>query len=99
MAPSLARNAGARERLKVRTRCGWSSCAAQIRCTERSETPAAAAMARPVQWVASPGGSAQVIATIRRTASAQRRFAGLPGLVVQEPVHAFLGVPPPPAPD
>lgn len=35
----------------------------QIRCTELSEMPASLAIARPVQWVASPGGSAQVIAT------------------------------------
>jgi hypothetical protein len=31
-------------------------CAAQIRRTERSDFSAAAAMARPVQWVTSPGG-------------------------------------------
>jgi hypothetical protein len=34
-----------------------------MRCTARNETPAASAIIRPVQWVASPGGSAQVSAT------------------------------------
>jgi hypothetical protein len=41
-----------RERLKVRMRCGWSWCARQMRCTERSEMPVAFDIARPVQWVA-----------------------------------------------
>src|SRR5688500_16549563 len=35
------------------------------------------AIARPVQWVASPGGSAQVIATTRATVSAGN--GGVPG--------------------
>jgi SOS-response transcriptional repressor LexA len=68
--PAAAEGFGSRERLNVRTRCGSSWCASQIRCTERSEMPAAAAMARPVQCVASPGGLAQVSATTRVTVSA-----------------------------
>ena len=40
-------------------------CAAQIRCTERSDRPLAAAIARPVQCVASPGGAARVSSTTR----------------------------------
>jgi hypothetical protein len=43
------------------------ACAAQMRCTERKEMPVCLAIARPVQWVASPGGSAQVRVTTRRT--------------------------------
>ena len=58
------------ERLKVRMRWGCSRWAPQIRCTERKEIPAGLAMARPVQWVASPGASAQVRAT---TAAPSRR--------------------------
>ena len=80
MSASLAANCGSRDRLKVRTRCGWSWCACQMRCTERSEMPAALAIARPVQCVASCGGSAQVSATTRATVSAA--IGGLPGLRV-----------------
>jgi hypothetical protein len=39
--------------------------------------PACLAIARPVQWVASPGGSAQVIATTRATVAAGN--GGVPG--------------------
>ena len=41
--------------------------AAPISFTERRETPVCLAIARPVHCVASPGGSAQVSVTIRRT--------------------------------
>ena len=51
-----------------------------MRCTERSEMPLAAAIARPVQWVASPGGSASVSSTTRSTAAAGN--GGSPGLRV-----------------
>ena len=44
-------------------------CAAQIRCTERSDTPVAAAIARPVQRAASPSGSASVSGTTRSTSA------------------------------
>ena len=92
MSASLVTNSGSRERLKVRTRCGCRPCAAQIRCTVRKDSPAAAAMARPVQWVASPGGSPQVSATTRRTvASAVARLAGLAGLVAQQAVDPRFG--------
>ena len=56
---------GSCDSLNRRTRCGCRPCAAQIRCTERSEMPVAAAIARPVQCVASPGGSARVSSTTR----------------------------------
>jgi hypothetical protein len=56
---------GSVDSLKVRTRCGFKPWAAQIRCTLRWLTPAAFAMARQVQCVASPGGSAWVISTTR----------------------------------
>jgi hypothetical protein len=78
MASSLAANAGLLERLKVRMRCGCRSWAAQMRCTERKEIPACLAIARPVQWVAAPGGSAQVSVTTRRTTASPR--GALPGL-------------------
>ena len=55
-------------------------CAAQIRCTVRKESPVASAIARPVQWVASPGGAPQVSATTRRTLSSG--VGALPGLRV-----------------
>jgi hypothetical protein len=54
-------------RLKRLTRCGCKPCAAQIRWTERSEMPVAAAIARPVHGVASPGGSPSVRSTTRST--------------------------------
>ena len=63
----MAAKAGSLDSLKRRTRCGSSPCAAQIRCTERNDTPVAAAMARPVQCVVSPGGSPRVSATTRST--------------------------------
>jgi hypothetical protein len=44
-----AATSGSLERLKVRSRCGWSSCAVQMRCTERKETVVCRAIARPVQ--------------------------------------------------
>src|SRR5262249_7157492 len=44
----LGFEAGSRDRLKVRSRCGCSLCARQMRCTEPTESP----IARPVQWVA-----------------------------------------------
>jgi hypothetical protein len=67
MSCTLAANWGSFDSLKVRTRCGFNLCAAQIRCTLRWLTPAALAIVRPVQCVASPGGAARVISTIRST--------------------------------
>jgi hypothetical protein len=52
--------------LKRRTRCGCRRCAARIRCTEHSDTPVAAAIARPVQCVASLGGLVSVSPTLPR---------------------------------
>jgi hypothetical protein len=80
MSTSFSAKAGSCERLKLRTRCGWSWCASQMRCTERSEMPAALAIARPVQCVIPVGGSPQVSATTRATVSAG--IGGLPGLRV-----------------
>ena len=62
------------------TRCGWSLCASQMRCTDRREMSAALAIARPVQCVASCGGSAQVSATTGAIVSAA--IGDLPGLRV-----------------
>src|SRR5215472_6920137 len=80
MSTSLAAKRGSRECLKVRSRCGCSLCARQMRCTEPSEMPMALAIARPVQWVAWCGGSVQVSATTRAVVSAA--IGGLPGLRV-----------------
>ena len=49
----------------------------QIRCTVFSESPTVLAMARPVQWVISPGGSPQVSARTLLTVSIGTGF--LPG--------------------
>jgi hypothetical protein len=77
---SLAAKSGSVERLKVRRRWGCSLWAAQMRCTVRSDTSIALAMARPVQWVGSPGGSAQVSAISCWTTSGGT--GALPGLRV-----------------
>lgn len=50
-------------------------------------------IARPVQCVASPGGSAPVMATISAGAfGGHRHFAGFTGLVAQQVIDAFLGI-------
>src|SRR4051794_886317 len=72
MSRSLATNCGALDSLKVRTRCGRSLCARQIRSTELGLIPTAAAMAAAVQWVASCGGSVAVSATTRSIAACAR---------------------------
>jgi hypothetical protein len=73
----LSTKSGSRERLKVRSRCGCNWWASHIRCTVRSDRPVALAIARPVQWVASCGGSPQVSATTLATIATG--VAGLPG--------------------
>src|SRR6185369_5804940 len=82
---TLAANFGSFDSLKVLTRCGLRPCAAQMRCTLRWLTPAAFAIARPVQCVASPGGSASVISTTRSIVSAVS--GGLPDGLVQQAVN------------
>ena len=100
MSTSLSANRGSRERLKLRTRCGWSWCASQMRCTERSEMPAALAI----------GAAGPVRRFVRRLAAGQRhharhglgrdrRLAGLARLVAQQAVDALLGEALLPAPD
>src|SRR5580704_5539678 len=65
---TFSAKAGSLDRLKVRMRCGWRRCVSQMRWTVRSDRPTALAMARPVQWVASPNGlpwvSASTLATV-----------------------------------
>jgi hypothetical protein len=56
-------------------------------------------MARPVQWVAAPGGSAQVSATTRRTVASARGAFGLVAGIAQQAGDAGLGKAPLPAPD
>src|SRR5262244_3820372 len=51
-----------------------------MRCTEPSERPLTLAIARPVQWVASRGGSVQVSATTCAVVSAA--IGAFPGLRV-----------------
>src|SRR5215212_8110682 len=65
MSRNLAANCGSFDILKVRIRCGFSPCAAQIRCTLRWLIPAALAIIRPLQCVVSPGGPARVMCTTR----------------------------------
>ena len=77
MSSTFSAKAGSFERLKVRMRCGCSLCVAQMRCTERRLMPTALAIARPVQWVVSPGGSEQVSASTRATVA--KVSGGLPG--------------------
>jgi hypothetical protein len=63
MSRSFGTNSGSFESLKRRTRCGAKPCARQMRWTEETLTPTALAIAAPVQWVASCGGSVAVRAT------------------------------------
>ena len=78
MSSTFLAKAGSLERLKVRQRCGCTSQASQMRCTERRLMPTALAMALPVQWVAAPGGAfRQVIATTRAIVAGAR--GGFPG--------------------
>ena len=65
--------------------------ARQMRCTELTLMPAASAIAAPVQWVASPGGSPWS-ARPRARHAAERRNARRPRLVAQQAVHAFVGM-------
>src|SRR3981189_3486649 len=67
MSSTFSAKAGSLERLNLRMRCGWRWCACQMRCTVRSDRPTALAIARPVQWVASPVGSPQVSASTLAT--------------------------------
>ena len=80
MSVSLVMNSGSRLRLKLRKRWGCRLWVAQIRWTVRKDRPATLAIIRPVQCVASPGGSPQVSATTRRTVASG--VGGLPGFLV-----------------
>src|SRR5580658_1531286 len=60
MSCNVAANCGSVDSLNCRTRCGCRPWLRQMRCTEETLTPAASAIAAPVQWVASPGGSVWV---------------------------------------
>ena len=88
---TFSAKAGSLERLKVRSRWGWRLCAFQMRCTVVSDKLAALAMARPVQWVTSPGGSVQLSATISATLDrGHRRLARLAASVAQQPLNPAL---------
>jgi hypothetical protein len=73
-------NRGSFESLKVRIRWGVSPCAFQMRWTLTTPMPQSLAMARPVQCVVSPGGSAKVSSTTWATVPAGS--GALPGLRV-----------------
>src|ERR687885_33016 len=77
MSRNLATNSGSLDSLKVRTRCGTRPCAFQIPCTAPRLIPAAFAMARPVQCVASHGGPRRVSSTTRSTIVSGK--GGVPG--------------------
>src|SRR4051812_44166419 len=100
MSRSFGTNSGSLESLKRRTRCGAKPCARQMRWTEETLTPAALAIAAPVQWVVSCGGS---VAGQRHhlvdDLLAERRNARRPGLVAQQAVDPFRGEAFLPAPD
>jgi hypothetical protein len=53
-----------------------------VRCTEPSERPLTLAIARPVQWVASRGGSVQISVTTRAVVSAHARQRSQPHILV-----------------
>src|SRR5438105_9895182 len=57
MSRSLGMNSGSRDSLNCRTRCGWSPCERQMRCTEETLIRTNPAIAAAVQCVVSPGGS------------------------------------------
>ena len=93
-------NCGSRERLKLRTRCGWSWCAAQMRCTERERHGGGVCHGSPGP-IRGPRGR---LATrerhdVRHFIGRDRSFAGLARLVTQQPVGTFLGKTLLPAPD
>src|SRR4051794_34533969 len=67
MSSTFSAKAGSLERLKVRQRWGCSLWVPQMRWTVLSDRFTALAMARPVQWVVSPGGSALVRASTLAT--------------------------------
>ena len=94
----FAANAGSCDSLRRRTRCGCRPCAAQMRCTERSEMPLVTTIARPVQWVVSPGGSARSARRHRQPALTAMRQTGFSRLVVQQAGHALAHKPLLPAP-
>lgn len=54
--------------------CGVAEARASARHAGRRLTPVSFAVARPVQWVVSPGGSASVRATIRSATSGPNRL-------------------------
>ena len=68
--PELGSEGGILDSLKAFKRWGCRPWACQIRCTEARAMPTALAMARTVQWVASPGGGAPVRLSTWSTVSA-----------------------------
>ncbi len=96
----LGANAGSVDSLKRRTRCGWRPCAAQIRCTERSDD-AAGRRHRP------PGPMGRLAGRIAKRQRDhlidhrrwQGRQSGLAGPVAHQAGHAFAHESLLPAPD
>ena len=94
----LGGEVGIGRELEGADRCGCRPCAAQIRCTERKETPAACHRpAGPVGRFAGRLGEGQRHDPPHGL-GAQRRLARLAGRVAQQTVDPGLGKPPLPAP-
>src|SRR6266852_5572331 len=64
MSETFSANKGSLLSLKVRNKCGFKPCFFQMRLTDASLRPAAAAILRVLQWVASLGFSWVVMRTI-----------------------------------
>ena len=98
MSSTFAAKAGSVERLKVRRRCGCRRCFCQMRWIVRSDRPIALAIARPVQWVVSPGGRRRSRHHLGHVGRRDRRFARRAGLVAQQTLDPGFGIAPLPAP-
>ena len=88
---------GSRLSLKTRSRCGARPWACHSFCTVLTASPIAAAIARLVQWVVSPGGGPRVRSI--NAATRGRGLAGLARLVAQQRVDPGLHKPALPPPD
>ena len=62
----------------------------QMRCTEERLIPAALAMAPPVQWVVSPGGSVCVSATTRSATTGGSGATATGASLAQHPLDTFV---------
>src|SRR5271165_3485330 len=97
MSCTLSQNFGSLESLKLRVRCGLSSCAAQMRCTLEWLRPTALAILRSDQCVPCGRLSLSVMVTTRAIVAAfQRWLAARSGGVPFEAGDAARQIPIPP---